>query len=69
MEAVILKKTKKLLIISWKNSTEFGRIELAYDEYGKYILDAEYIGIDQLIKIFKVINLNNKKDARGKISN
>tara|TARA_R110000796_G_scaffold162503_1_gene279268 strand:- start:11284 stop:11463 length:180 start_codon:yes stop_codon:yes gene_type:complete len=55
MEAKITKKTKDLLIISWdKEDVGFGQLTLKWDvENNRYDLDAELMGIDTVIEIFK----------------
>lgn len=55
MNAEIIKKTSDLLIISWdKENVGFGQLTLKWNEgLRKYELDAELMGIDTVIEIFK----------------
>ena len=55
MEAEIVKKEKDLLIIEWcKGGVGFGQLTLKWNqELSNYELDAEMMGIDTVIEIFK----------------
>lgn len=56
MEAKIIGKTNNSLLIEWECEDEgMGQISLTYIGSGAYKLDAEYIGIDAVINIFKAL--------------
>jgi len=59
----IVKKTSKSLVVNWaEEGTGLGVLTIEYDERGRYILDAEYIGIDKILKIIDVVNKKLNKD-------
>lgn len=57
MKAVIIKKTDNYLLIRWTDdSLGFGELKMTWDsDKGVHILDSEYLGIDNVIKIFKAL--------------
>jgi len=56
MKAEIVKQGDDFIVIDWESEEAgFGQLTLAYDEKGRYILDAEYMQIETVIKIFKAI--------------
>jgi len=59
MKAKIIKKTKDLLLISWaKPKVGFGELTMKWNqENGTFDLDAELMGIDFIIEVFKAIEI------------
>lgn len=57
MESVIIRQSKNSLLISWsKTGIGFGTLSMDWDENGNiYKLDAELVGIDTIIEIFKAL--------------
>jgi len=53
VDSRITKKTDKKVLILWEENGEYGNIKIEYTEGGKYEIDAEYIGIDKLMRILK----------------
>ena len=53
MKAEIIKKTKDGVIIKWSSNIGFGEIAIKYGGQGRFLIDAEYIGIDTLFEIIK----------------
>jgi len=51
MIAKIIYKSGDKVIIEWSDKSESGQISIVYDEKGRYIVNAEYIGIDRLLEI------------------
>jgi len=56
MKTEIVNQGDDFIVIEWvSEEAGFGQLTLAYDERGRYILDAEYMQIETIIKIFKAI--------------
>ncbi|MDG1950355.1 MAG: hypothetical protein P8J32_06115 [bacterium] len=55
MTSKVVKKTKEELVVEWSGDKGFGILHLKYDEGGRYILDAEFLGIDTVLEIIKAI--------------
>ena len=55
MEARIIKKTKEILVIEWgKQDAGFGQLVMVWNPLKRrFIVDAEYMGIDFIIEVFK----------------
>lgn len=63
MKAEIIGQTKDTLLIEWESEDAgFGQISLTYIGTGTYKLDAEYMGIDTILKIFKAINPKGSRE-------
>ena len=57
MTAKVISKVIDRAIIEWSDKSESGQISIVYDEKGRYIVNAEYIGIDRLLEILSKIKL------------
>lgn len=57
MEASITDKNEDCVYIEWSENREFGTIKLYYTENGQYTIDAEFIGIDRLLRVFKALDI------------
>jgi hypothetical protein len=56
MDAKITKKTNDKVLIFWEDGWEFGNIKIEWDhDQQRYLVDAELIGIDRLMKVLKNI--------------
>ncbi len=55
MTVEILRSTDDEMLVHWKDNSGFGQILITYDEKGRYTIDAEYIGMDKLVKIMKAV--------------
>jgi len=54
MEARIIKKTKDILVIEWEKQDEFGQLSMVWNPLKRrFIVDAESMGIDFIIEVFK----------------
>jgi len=55
MKARITKKTKDILVIEWeKQDTGFGNLAMVWNPLkNRFIVDAEMMGIDFVIEVFK----------------
>ena len=47
----------KVDVIEWEGSDGFGSISFKYTDDGKYIVNAEYLDIESIIKIIKKVEL------------
>ena len=57
MKVKIVLKNRNKIVIEWSEGIEFGCITIKYQVHGTYSIDAEYIGIDRLLKILSKIQL------------
>ena len=57
MTVKVISKVIDRAIIEWSDKGESGQISIVYDEKGRYIVNAEYIGFDRLLKILNKIKL------------
>jgi hypothetical protein len=48
-------------LIEWDNGGHFGQLLMEYDKQGGYNINAEYIGINTVIEIFKALELTKKQ--------
>ena len=53
ISAKITKQTKDKALILWEEDGEFGNIKIEYTEGGKFLVDAEYIGLERLLRVLK----------------
>ena len=55
MESRITKKTKDILVIRWeRKDIGFGQLTMVWNPLkGRFIVDAESMGIDFIIEVFK----------------
>ena len=57
MKAKVISKVIDRAMIEWSDKGECGQISIVYEEKGRYIVNAEYIGIDRLLEILNKIKL------------
>ena len=55
METKLIKESKNLTVIEWREGKQFGQVVIRYNGRGGYTVDAEYIGMEKLIRIIKSI--------------
>jgi len=55
MEAEIIQRDNDNITIEWDNGGQFGNLSMKYNGKGSYIIDAEYVGINTVIEIFKAV--------------
>ena len=54
MRARITLKTKETLVIEWEKQDEFGQLSMVWNPLKRrFIVDAECMGIDFIIQVFK----------------
>lgn len=71
MEAQIQIKDKNELIVTWQDAElGFGELQMFWNEdMGRYTIDSEYLGIDNVIKIFQSLpnhQLTNQTNGTSK---
>jgi hypothetical protein len=59
MEAKISKYLPDIdgMLIHWSEGSEFGELKITYDGKGNYLIDAEYISLERVIKIIQSLKL------------
>jgi hypothetical protein len=59
MEAKISKYLPDIdgMLIAWNEGSEFGQLKITYDGKGNYLIDAEYISLERVIKIIQSLKL------------
>lgn len=65
METKILNKTKETISIEFSGDIGCGVITFNYNNNGGYIVNAEYISIENLFDIIKNTNLEDFKEDEG----
>lgn len=58
MKTLITHKTKDLILIEWSDDDlGCGQLKIKYNGRGGFKIDAEYMGMETVIKILKGVNL------------
>ena len=60
-------RDKVKAVIYWESNVGYGRLQINYTDNGKYVIDAEYMGLETVVKIIQKASLNPYEFNKGKV--